>query len=190
MTKNICNQTWTRGQLEEAMATRHVAVIQHATWRPRQHATWWPRHHVTWRPCQHATWWPRQLPAWQTPFGSLTDCHAMTKSWAQQWRKHFVMEWNLFYDDGIFVIEWVLIYDDNCHFVTIVNQWRSFHDKHYFVTNSSWKKLHDNFGIFSDERVVSLMSTYLVVDVTTSKSNKHHWLATRTPSTTRCNLSM
>ena len=175
MTKNICNQTWTRGLTREchvsmphgshrnttrsSQSARNMAATLARHVQPCHHATWRPRHHAPWRPRQHATWRPCQLPACQTPFGSLTDCHAMMKSWAQQWRKRFVMEWNLC-DDTIFVIEWVLIYDENYHFVTVVNQWHSFHDEHYFITNSSQKELHDDFGIFSDERVVSLMSTY------------------------------
>jgi hypothetical protein len=54
------------------------------------------------------------------------------------------------------------IYDTSYLFVTVGNLRCSFHEEDRFVTNSSQKKLNDDFGVFNDEMVGSLMSTSLL----------------------------
>jgi hypothetical protein len=128
--------------------------------KPRQLPRVKPRQLFTWTCHVRKT---RQLLAWQTLFGSLTEQHVMTKTGAHRWRIQFVIEWSCFYDNGHFVTEWIHIYDENSRFVTVDIQWRSFHDETHFVTSSSQKILGDDFRVFRDESVASLMSTSLVV---------------------------
>jgi hypothetical protein len=102
--------------------------------------------------CQHGR---HRLAAWQMANSDKKDLY--------QWPKLIVIERKHFYDDDRFVIERMNIYDKNCRFVTICIMWRTFHDKHHFATNSSQNKLCDDFRVFSDERIASLVNTSLVV---------------------------
>jgi hypothetical protein len=87
----------------------------------------------------------------------------MTKVVLHPWPKSIVTDWNHFNDDASIVTEWRHICDENYHFVTYDQMWRDHSDEIQIVTNSSQMNISDDYGVFSDIRWTSSMTTSLLV---------------------------
>jgi hypothetical protein len=59
--------------------------------------------------------------------------------------------------------EWRHISDENYHFVTDDQMWRNHSDEIQIVTNSSQMNINDDYGVLSDVRWTSSMTTSLLV---------------------------
>jgi hypothetical protein len=100
----------------------------------------------------------RQLPACTTPHGSTFMTKSMTifishRRWVVTWRK-MCLSWKR-----------------SSSLTNTVNQmWLSFCDDFRIVVNSSQKVFNDKFGLFSDESVLSLTWTSVLVPVHSIKS--------------------
>jgi hypothetical protein len=57
------------------------------------------------------------------------------------------------------------ICDENLHFVTDDQMWCDHNEEIQIVTNSSQMNISDDYGVFSDIRWMSLMTTFLLVSV-------------------------
>jgi hypothetical protein len=87
----------------------------------------------------------------------------MTKVVFHPWPKAIVTDWNHFNDDASIVTEWRHICDENYHFVTYDQMWRDHSDEIQIITNSSQMNISDDYGVFSDVRWTSSMTTSLLV---------------------------